>query len=168
MFAVNWDEPGLYGWMSPDGKTCGECGIRASSRGCMQTGAIRPGPKTVPVFYAALRIDRYGAEFSSLQIRENRRALHRVSQLALKTRSENGKPKQYGRNHAPGRSDPPIRAARREEIDVQVGMQTAISLGATLLGAFLGKAFSSSTVGSLLHKRTGIRTAKERRYCSGF
>ncbi len=60
------------------------------------------------------------------------------------------------------------RAAQRlekEKSDVQqAGVHTAISLGATLLGAFLGrKAFSSGTLGrASTTMRRGMKTAKER------
>jgi hypothetical protein len=53
----------------------------------------------------------------------------------------------------------------KEKADVrQAGMQTAISLGATLLGAFMGrKTFSAGTIGrASTTMRTGMRTAKER------
>jgi len=53
----------------------------------------------------------------------------------------------------------------KEKADVkQAGIQTAISLGATLLGAFMGrKAFSKGTIGrASTTMRTGMRTAKER------
>jgi hypothetical protein len=53
----------------------------------------------------------------------------------------------------------------KEKADVkQAGIQTAISLGATLLGAFMGrKAFSTGTIGrASTTMRTGMRTAKER------
>jgi hypothetical protein len=53
----------------------------------------------------------------------------------------------------------------KEKGDVrQAGMQTAISLGATLLGAFMGrKAISAGTIGrASTTMRSGMRTAKER------
>ncbi len=53
----------------------------------------------------------------------------------------------------------------KEKADVkQAGIQTAISLGATLLGAFLGrKTFSTGTLGrASTTMRSGARTAKER------
>jgi hypothetical protein len=60
------------------------------------------------------------------------------------------------------------RAAQRvekEKTDVrQAGIQTVISLGATLLGAFMGrKTFSTGTIGrASTTMRTGMRTVKER------
>jgi vacuolar-type H+-ATPase subunit D/Vma8 len=53
----------------------------------------------------------------------------------------------------------------KEKTDVrQAGIQTAISLGATLLGAFMGrKTFSTGTIGrASTTMRTGMRTVKER------
>ncbi len=53
----------------------------------------------------------------------------------------------------------------KEKADVkQAGLQTAISLGATLLGAFMGrKTFSTGTIGrASTTMRSGMRTAKER------
>lgn len=53
----------------------------------------------------------------------------------------------------------------KEKTDVrQAGIQTAISLGATLLGAFMGrKTFSAGTIGRASSTmRTGMRTVKER------
>ena len=53
----------------------------------------------------------------------------------------------------------------KEKADVrQAGIQTAISLGATLLGAFMGrKTFSTGTIGrASTTMRSGMRTAKER------
>jgi hypothetical protein len=53
----------------------------------------------------------------------------------------------------------------KEKADVrQAGLQTAVSLGATLLGAFLGrKALSTGTIGrASTTMRSGMRTAKER------
>jgi hypothetical protein len=53
----------------------------------------------------------------------------------------------------------------KEKTDVrQAGIQTAISLGATLLGAFMGrKTFSAGTIGrASTTMRTGLRTVKER------
>jgi hypothetical protein len=53
----------------------------------------------------------------------------------------------------------------KEKFDVkQAGIQTAISLGATLLGAFLGrKTFSAGNIGrASTTMRSGMRTAKER------
>lgn len=53
----------------------------------------------------------------------------------------------------------------KEKADVrQVGVQTALSLGATLLGAFMGrKKLSTGTIGRASSTvRTGMRTAKER------
>ncbi len=53
----------------------------------------------------------------------------------------------------------------KERADVrQAGIQTAISLGATLLGAFMGrKTFSTGTIGrASTTMRSGMRTAKER------
>jgi hypothetical protein len=53
----------------------------------------------------------------------------------------------------------------KERTDVrQAGLQTAISLGATLLGAFMGrKAISTGTIGrASATMRSGMRTAKER------
>jgi hypothetical protein len=53
----------------------------------------------------------------------------------------------------------------KEKADVkQAGIQTAISLGATLLGAFMGrKTFSAGTIGrASTTMRTGMRTARER------
>jgi hypothetical protein len=52
----------------------------------------------------------------------------------------------------------------KEKADVrQSGIQTAISLGATLLGAFMGrKTFSTATIGrASATMRTGMRTARE-------
>jgi hypothetical protein len=53
----------------------------------------------------------------------------------------------------------------KEKADVrQAGVQTAISLGATLLGAFMGrKTFSTGTIGrASTTMRSGMRTVKER------
>lgn len=53
----------------------------------------------------------------------------------------------------------------KEKTDVrQAGIQTAVSLGATLLGAFMGrKTFSTGNIGRASSTiRTGMRTAKER------
>ena len=57
------------------------------------------------------------------------------------------------------------RRVEKEKSDVrQAGIQTAISLGATLLGAFMGrKTFSTGTIGrASTTMRTGMRTVKER------
>lgn len=93
----------------------------------------------------------------------------RVSQLAREKRDQKMESlrSKYGPKIAQ-LEDRMRRAEQRvekEKADVrQAGVQTALSLGATLLSAFMGrKALSSGTVGKASSAlRTGMRTAKER------
>jgi len=93
----------------------------------------------------------------------------RVSQLAREKRDQtmDALRKKYGPKTAVLQER--IRRAEqrveKEKADVkQAGLQTAISLGATLLGAFMGrKTFSTGTIGRVsTTMRGGMRTVKER------
>ncbi len=93
----------------------------------------------------------------------------RISQLAREKRDKNMESlrNKYGPKIAllEDRVRRATQRVEKEKADVrQAGIQTAISLGATLLGAFIGRRkFSTGTIGrASTTMRTGLRTAKER------
>ena len=173
--SLSWDdsEPGDFDEEALEKEPASQAGSADLAAAAGKPRTIRPGIGISPTsFICTAKMDVYrNREFklTSNPGESEGDFRIRVSQLAREKRDREMETlrEKYGSKVV--RLEMRIRRAEqrleKEKSDVKhVGMQTAISLGATLLGAFLGrKALSKGTIGrASTTMRSGMRTAKEK------